>query len=703
DDATPVRELDLFVTGTDYNGRLGTTLDESGHSIDVKDHRALFWLKHRMGRKEQLHPATDAAGRLSSAAGEEARHAGIVALATLARITSCFPAAFTPVVIPKRTDPPSRADEKLRMWGRLEDDQDYCFLDGGVLDNKPFTSTLKTIFYRTAERPVRRHVLYVEPDPERFDGADRAAFRVPSFTESALDSLTKLPGYESIADDLRLVAEHNDKVERLAQLRSSVVETGSAPSDAQKSLWRKARLSALRDFVLRRMLGVENGERSPDEIAERARELRLAFDRQYLENLEESEFVLADFDVEFRLRRLFHLTYTEQEPATLLALNREIEFLEIARHAMEEALEHGTEARGNVAPVEVWKRAFRRLAALLRLDADARPFPRALAENDPSALGPVELERARAELYRRLAGLTAEAVPDGNTVFVVSDRYELAVARAHGAGTEKAYVGYEALDTWVYPLEFVADLHERDVIRVTRLSPIDAKRGLSGRELREKLCGDTLAHFGAFFKRSWRSNDIMWGRLDGACQLVETLAAPDWLATTLPVAARRSLFDCDRATPPDERPTRVLAWLERHDVFPHAGRALRGEISRELARVLDATFAGGSLEADATAALARHLQTAWEPLVDALVRATQLDILHGELPKVVEDAAFEQMQWNQLATKSAGVGAEDVHFDARTLAWRSNRGNFDPLLLALCSRELATKALETLRSYDDPS
>src|SRR5262245_20626664 len=42
DDATVVRELDLFVTGTDYNGRLSTTLDEAGHSIDLKDHRALF-------------------------------------------------------------------------------------------------------------------------------------------------------------------------------------------------------------------------------------------------------------------------------------------------------------------------------------------------------------------------------------------------------------------------------------------------------------------------------------------------------------------------------------------------------------------------------------------------------------------------------------------------------------------------------------
>ena len=709
EDATPVRELDLFVTGTDYNGKLSTTLDEAGHSIDVKDHRALFWLKHRLGRKEQLHPETDAAGR-QAPADDGSRHAGIVALATLARITSCFPAAFTPVVISPRAEPASQADAKLRMWGRLDDQQAYCFLDGGVLDNKPFTSTLRTIFYRTADRPVRRHVLYVKPDPERFGDDDAPAFRVPSFTESALDSLTKLPGYESIADDLRLVAEHNDKIDRLARLRAAVVEQGGSPSDAQRNLWRKARLSAMRDAMLRRMLGVESGERLSDELAARAGELRGQFDRQYLESVQESAYLLGDFDVEFRLRRLFHLTYTVTDEAALASINRAIEFLEIARHAVEEALSFGTEARGDIAPAEVWKRAFRRLTVLFRLDAQNRPFPRSRPEQEPLVpLSAEELENTRAELARRVAVLTAEAAPEGDNVLAISDRYELAAVRAHGPAVEKDYAAYEALDTWLFPLEFVAGLHERDVIRVTRLSPLDARRGLCGRDLREKLCGDTLAHFGAFFKRSWRANDILWGRLDGVCQLVETLAARDWLVTTLSASRRRSVLDCDRATPPDERGARVLGWLERHGVFPRAGDALRRSIADRLARLLDAAFAGGHSAAESQAALASHLDGAWSPLVDDLVRAAHLDVLDEELPKVVEDAAFEQLQWNQLASsgdvasaRGADVDADAVSFDAKTLTFTANRRHFDPLLVALASRELAARALDELRSSDDP-
>jgi hypothetical protein len=633
----------------------------------------------------------------------------VVALATLARITSCFPAAFAPVVVPARGDTPSRADAKLRMWGRLDDGKSYCFLDGGILDNKPFTSTLRTIFYRTADRPVRRHVLYVEPDPERF-GEESARFRVPSFTESAVDSLTKLPGYESIADDLRLVGEHNDKVDRLARLRAAVVENGGVPSEAQRDLWRKARLSALRDAMLRRMLGVESGERLSDDLAVRARELRDHFDRHYTESVQESAFLLTDFDVEFRLRRLFHLTYSLDDDGALGAINREIEFLEIVRHALEEALVRSTEARGTAAPGETWKAAFRRLTVLFRLDASDRPFPRPRPEEDPKReLTDEELALARNELDRRLSALTADAAPEGNNVFEVSDSYELALARAFGPAVEKAYTDYEGLDAWLFPLEFVADLHERDVIRVTRLSPIDARRGLCQRALEDKLCGDTLSHFGAFFKRSWRSNDILWGRLDGVCQLVETVGERSFIVDTLATDRRRTILGCERQTPAAERAERILEWLEKNDVFPCAVRSLRRTIAERLARLLNVKFAEGASETQTAAALVAELEKTWSPLVDDLVRASHLDILDEELPKVVEDAAFEQMHWNQIATSGAKVlaplpiqSSAPVFFDAGTQTFQSSRASFDPLVLALASKELATEALNRLRNRDDP-
>ncbi len=48
------------------------------------------------------------------------------------------------------------------------------------------------------------------------------------------------------------------------------------------------------------------------------------------------------------------------------------------------------------------------------------------------------------------------------------------------------------------------------------------RRTLAG----EKLTGLQLHHFGAFYKASWRANDWMWGRLDGAGWLVHMLLDP---------------------------------------------------------------------------------------------------------------------------------------------------------------------------------
>jgi patatin-related protein len=51
---------------------------------------------------------------------------------------------------------------------------------------------------------------------------------------------------------------------------------------------------------------------------------------------------------------------------------------------------------------------------------------------------------------------------------------------------------------------------------------LDLKRDTAA----SKLTGLQLSHFGAFFKRSWRANDWIWGRLDGAGWLIHLLLAP---------------------------------------------------------------------------------------------------------------------------------------------------------------------------------
>ena len=50
-------------------------------------------------------------------------------------------------------------------------------------------------------------------------------------------------------------------------------------------------------------------------------------------------------------------------------------------------------------------------------------------------------------------------------------------------------------------------------------------------------------HFGAFYKASWRANDWMWGRLDGAGWLVHVLLDPRRILTIAdadPASTRRA-------------------------------------------------------------------------------------------------------------------------------------------------------------------
>jgi hypothetical protein len=81
----------------------------------------------------------------------------------------------------------------------------------------------------------------------------------------------------------------------------------------------------------------------------------------------------------------------------------------------------------------------------------------------------------------------------------------------------------------------LSDIGQVNTISVKRISPDDARRLPVPPE--EKLQGVALHHFGAFFKRSAREHDYLWGRLDAVEQLLGLLD-PE-----LPDAVYRQGFD----------------------------------------------------------------------------------------------------------------------------------------------------------------
>ena len=86
------------------------------------------------------------------------------------------------------------------------------------------------------------------------------------------------------------------------------------------------------------------------------------------------------------------------------------------------------------------------------------------------------------------------------------------------------YDHYEDYDLLTYPILYDTDVGEADVIDVIRVSPEDANQLIDERiSGSHKLAGTALGHFGAFLQESWRENDILWGRLDGAERIITAL------------------------------------------------------------------------------------------------------------------------------------------------------------------------------------
>jgi hypothetical protein len=91
------------------------------------------------------------------------------------------------------------------------------------------------------------------------------------------------------------------------------------------------------------------------------------------------------------------------------------------------------------------------------------------------------------------------------------------------------YQNFLIYDLITYPIQYGTNSGEANVVHVYRVSPEDAPLIMEERAgtIREKLAGRALMSFGAFLDESWRKNDMLWGRLDGAERLISVLLPDD--------------------------------------------------------------------------------------------------------------------------------------------------------------------------------
>jgi hypothetical protein len=688
------QELDLFVTGTNIDGNVYTVIDDDGHLIDVKDHRSVFCLKHRQRRKTPFNPSVDPLITQS--------------LSKLARITSCFPGAFAPVQMTSghkfSDEPDPTVDGHLREWGDWTNEA--YFLDGGVLVNKPFTYTIESIFRRSANVPVVRHLCYVEPDPDSFP---TQAVSKPNFLSATLNGAVGIKSYESIADDLKSISDHNSQVDRYWQvcrnLRGALptwpydLDTGynavvlptedflfavhnlpdlncvgkgkqtltgqsSVPGFfpiSQREQYIRSRFAGLGSRALKGLfMDSTSGNPAPiDDPRDRKRATELVTE---LINLEPVGDVLTDeeslfrFDIYFRLRRLHHVVYRIAEAIKnetgnqkhiqswrLLwrRLNHHIDIAEIVRFRMEYIMDRGqidwTDSRPSR---DVWADLRSCLEDLLVVDENA-PLPkfpnseldledfRVLMRDRAVKICNKQKGTSKGKLRQKFSGLLDQMDRAARLEF--DSRRQQPEIRCFS----DEFCGFVALDALVYPLELVSNLRGKDVIEILRISPRDAQTGFSKRNIREKIAGKTLNHFGGFFKRSWRSNDILWGRLDSLCEIFENTLTKDRLSEI-----RQKLF----------LRSKVVSELNVPDF--HIGQIFRYSPPQTIDQVrvwIDKLLNGSDQEHQE--ALKRL-----ERMRALIIEMAQLEVLYESVPEVIADAAREQVAWNQYAVPLSESG-----------------------------------------------
>ncbi len=484
--------LDLFVSATHLRGDRREFREALGRSIQTLKHRFVFRLKIRDRYRS---PLDDFRDEVAPGTPANAR------LVALARATSAFPVAFEPVEL----GPEQRlfgADEEPAAW----------MADGGILNNKPFTEALEAIFTRSSEqRPVRRWLLSIDPDPTAtWEGTGPG--EQPGFDEVALAGMTKVPRYQSLVADLESLEAHNAAVRRVAkalldlEVEFALQGAGAAAGAPTNTTYRRLRQQLWAEEIAAQLLAAarpaSTNEFDPDETRAALAAGALSQIRAREESLlggagPPAETEVARADLAFQRRRVYYL----------------IKLLEMALEL------RGSEDGADPARLRavLWG-AFERISAVLwevlasrpfELGADERPFDFAVA-----ALG--EGWGAFAEVGAEVEEAVGSALR-GVAVVLPAEAESVAVP------LEGVFDGFPLRDSFLLPIEAGGGVRYRDLVNHAQVSPEAATA--TGVPAKRKLAGDAAGHFGGFLERSWRCNDILWGRLDAAETLVRAVLA----------------------------------------------------------------------------------------------------------------------------------------------------------------------------------
>lgn len=535
--------LDLFVTVTDFVGHPEKLNLHSPPEAMEMEHRITIGFSTR-GKPD---------GDIADPA--ELTFAG--------RATASFPGAFPPFTVreidgvlanrqyvwSKRSDFLKRVLPNQYRQGTAED---TVLIDGSVLANAPFAQAIEALKNRPAKREVDRRFVYIDPRPDLdAEKSDRAKKRLqaaqesedetlPGFFSTIFGAISNIPREQPIRDNLDAISGRSTRIIQMRLITDNLrpeVERNvenlfgrtlflDRPTAARVKTWRRksrdkaAKLAGfsysayghlklatvIEDIAttIRRAkqdLNTHNHPALRDAIWEeiRRRGLDVIGKKGGAGPTKLAAEFFREHDLGYRIRRLRFLA------------RRLAEDLDDADPADLESIEYMHDVIYDCLALYIERETIDYLGVDFQALAQE-------AETKPSAILD-QLARAR--------GLeAADGIVDGKLAEALSQ-----LPKAEKRSMLLAFLGFPFYDIATLPLLQGEGLDEFDPIKVDRISPEDAKSIRDG-GVAATLKGIEFNNFGAFFSRSYRENDYLWGRLHGAERMI------DIVLSTLPEAKR---------------------------------------------------------------------------------------------------------------------------------------------------------------------
>ena len=484
----------------------------------------------------------------------------IPGLTFAARATSSFPGAFPPTqiseidqcLVARRQSWSTRAEFLANNFKPLiaagSDPAKASFIDGSVLNNKPFAEAISSLRGRPAYREVDRRIVYIDPDPE--GGHLEAGGAAPGFFHTIRGALSDIPRNQPVRDDLEAAHHYSERVRQYRQIVAAMrphvakriqklleFDPSTALSVEKLSAWRDIANTqsaveagyAYDGYIQLKVISVL--DRLTQFIAETS---GITHDPAKLQSLSRAVETWA------KTQNIFPVQWTSEQQDEASAPTQQTSWVKFLREfdlnfrlrrlrflvrRLNELYEENRQTSDDTSALDEFKASAYESLEMMRGRALARLETPEIQERcrrifDDGKAEPHDIEELVQKMGPVLDLVGADKIVDERFA-VMAHTYlppNVRVELMH------AYVGFPFFDVLTLPLNKWDELDDVDTIQIDRISPEDAKSIRQG-GAQATLMGRDLGHFAAFFSRHARENDYLWGRLHAVDRLVDIVVS----------------------------------------------------------------------------------------------------------------------------------------------------------------------------------